>query len=80
MVQSYAVSDAAVHDSQVFEVLLDQTVDAQGKRRQMVLPADGVVESRPVRTGYVCRGLRHDAWVVSGLTESQRASLLGKSQ
>ena len=26
LVQSYAVSDAAVHDSQVFEVLLDQTV------------------------------------------------------
>jgi IS5 family transposase len=33
LVQSYAVSDAAVHDSQVFEVLLDQTVDAQGKKR-----------------------------------------------
>ena len=33
LVQSYAVSDAAVHDSQVFEVLLDQTVDAEGKKR-----------------------------------------------
>ena len=33
LVQSYAVSDAAVHDSQVFEELLDQTVDAEGKKR-----------------------------------------------
>jgi transposase, IS5 family len=33
LVQSYAVTDAAVHDSQVFEELLDQTVDAQGKKR-----------------------------------------------
>jgi IS5 family transposase len=33
LVQSYAVSDAAVHDSQVFEVLLDQTVDAEGNKR-----------------------------------------------
>jgi IS5 family transposase len=33
LVQSYAVSDAAVHDSQVFEVLLDQTIDAKGEKR-----------------------------------------------
>ena len=33
LVQSYAVSDAALHDSQVFEELLDQTKDAQGKKR-----------------------------------------------
>jgi IS5 family transposase len=33
LVQSYAVSDAAVHDSQVFEELLDQTVDAKGEKR-----------------------------------------------
>jgi IS5 family transposase len=33
LVQSYAVSDAAVHDSQVFEELLDQAEDAQGKKR-----------------------------------------------
>jgi IS5 family transposase len=33
LVHSYAVSDAAVHDSQVFEQLLDQTVDAQGEKR-----------------------------------------------
>src|SRR5450830_1821640 len=33
LVQSWAVSDAAVHDSQVFDELLDQTVDAEGKKR-----------------------------------------------
>ena len=33
LVQSYAVSDAAVHDSQVFEELLDQTIDTDGKKR-----------------------------------------------
>ncbi len=33
LVQSYAVSDAAVHDSQVFEELLDQAIDTDGKKR-----------------------------------------------
>ena len=33
LVQSYAVSDAAKHDSQVFEELLDQTIDADGEKR-----------------------------------------------
>ena len=33
LVQSYDVTDAAVHDSQVFEVLLDQSEDASGKKR-----------------------------------------------
>jgi len=33
LVQSYAVSDAAVHDSQVFEELLDQSQDAHGNKR-----------------------------------------------
>jgi transposase, IS5 family len=35
LVQSYAVSNAAVHDSQVFEELLDQTVDADGEKRRI---------------------------------------------
>jgi IS5 family transposase len=33
LVQDYAVTDAAVHDSQVFEVLLDQTTDEDGNKR-----------------------------------------------
>jgi IS5 family transposase len=32
-VHSYAVSDAAVHDSQVFEELLDQRIDLNGEKR-----------------------------------------------
>lgn len=33
LIQSYAVTDAAVHDSQVFDELLDQSEDAEGKKR-----------------------------------------------
>ena len=33
LVQSYAVSDAATHDSQVFEGLLNESKDAEGKKR-----------------------------------------------
>ena len=33
LVQRFEVSDAAVHDSQVFETLLDQTEDHEGKKR-----------------------------------------------
>jgi IS5 family transposase len=33
LIQSYAVTDAAVHDSQVFEELLDQNEDEEGKKR-----------------------------------------------
>ncbi len=33
LVQSFAVTDAAAHDSQVFEVLLDQAVDENDKKR-----------------------------------------------
>lgn len=33
LVQDYAVTDASVHDSQVFEELLDQTADENGEKR-----------------------------------------------
>lgn len=33
LIQSYAVTDAAVHDSQVFEELLDHAVDEEGNKR-----------------------------------------------
>ena len=33
LIQSYEVSTASVHDSQVFEVLLDQTLDESGNKR-----------------------------------------------
>jgi IS5 family transposase len=35
LVQSYQVTDAAVHDSQVFEGLLDQATDEDGKKRAL---------------------------------------------
>jgi len=44
LVQSYAVSDAAVHDSQVFDGLLDQTVDAKGEKRAVY--ADSAYRSK----------------------------------
>jgi len=44
LVQNYAVSDAAVHDSQVFEELLDQTTDADGKKRRIY--ADSAYRSK----------------------------------
>jgi transposase, IS5 family len=33
LIQSYSVTHAAVHDSQVFDELLDQTIDAEGNKR-----------------------------------------------
>jgi len=33
LIQSYSVTHAAVHDSQLFDVLLDQTIDADGNKR-----------------------------------------------
>ena len=33
LIQSYSVTHAAVHDSQVFDELLDQTIDADGNKR-----------------------------------------------
>lgn len=44
LVQSYAVTDASVHDSQVFEVLLDQTEQEDGKKRAVY--ADSAYRSK----------------------------------
>ena len=35
LVQSYAVTDIAVHDGQVFEALLDQAMDEEGNKRAL---------------------------------------------
>jgi IS5 family transposase len=35
LIQSYVVTEASVHDSQVFDVLLDQTVDENGEKRSV---------------------------------------------
>ena len=44
LVQDYVVTDAAVHDSQVFEVLLDQSIDADGNKRAVY--ADSAYRSK----------------------------------
>ena len=44
LVQSYAVTDAAVHDSQVFDELLDHTVDDKGDKRPVY--ADSAYRSK----------------------------------
>jgi IS5 family transposase len=44
LVQDYVVTDASVHDSQVFEVLLDQAVDMDGNKRAVY--ADSAYRSK----------------------------------
>lgn len=44
LIQSFAVTDAAVHDSQVFEELLDHTIDGQGNKREVF--ADSAYRSK----------------------------------
>ena len=44
LVQDYVVTDASVHDSQVFEVLLDQAADAGGNQRAVY--ADSAYRSK----------------------------------
>ena len=76
LVQSYAVTDAAVHDSQVFEALLDQTVDEDGHKRAIY--ADSAYRSQEKEaklaadkiTSRICeKGARNHP-----LTEEQKAS------
>ena len=82
LVQSYAVTDAAVHDSQVFEALLDQTVDEDGHKR--ALYADSAYRSQEKEaklaadkiTSRICeKGARNHP-----LTEEQKASNKEKSK
>ena len=82
LVQSYAVTDAAVHDSQVFEVLLDQTADENDKKRDIY--ADSAYRSQDKEaqlaaanlTSQICeKGARNHP-----LTEEQKASNKAKSK
>jgi transposase, IS5 family len=58
LIQSYAVTDAAVHDSQVFEQLLDHSEDEQGKKR-------------PVYADSAYRSAEHEAQLADDKIESQ---------
>ena len=82
LVQSYEVSDAAVHDSQVFETLLDQTEDKEGKKRAIY--ADSAYRSQEKEASLVAdnipsqiceKGVRNHP-----LTEEQKASNKEKSR
>lgn len=75
LIQSYRVTDAAVHDSQVFEELLDQTTDEDDNKR--ALYADSAYrsaeeEARLAADKITCRicekGMRNHP-----LTEQQKA-------
>jgi IS5 family transposase len=82
LVQSYEVTDAAVHDSQVFETLLDQTEDKEGNKRAIY--ADSAYRSQEKETqlaadnilSQICeKGARNHP-----LTEEQKASNKEKSK
>lgn len=82
LVQSYTVTDAAVHDSQVFDELLDQTADENNQKRPVY--ADSAYRSQEQEArlakarlpSRVCeKGARNHP-----LTEEQKASNKAKSK
>jgi IS5 family transposase len=81
-VQSYAVSDASVHDSQVFEELLDQTIDANGEKR--VVYADSAYRSKDREESLAADGFEsqiHEKGTRGHpLSEEQKASNRVKSK
>ena len=82
LVQNYAVSDAAVHDSQVFDELLDQTVDADGKKRRIY--ADSAYRSKESEETLASNGFEsqiHEKGARNHpLTDEQKASNRIKSK
>ena len=82
LVRSYHVTDASVHDSRVFEELLDQSTDAHGNKRTVY--ADGAYRSQEKEAklaaenmpSRICeKGARNHP-----LTEAQKASNKEKSK
>ena len=82
LVQSYAVTDAAVHDSQVFDELLDHTIDDQGDKRPVY--ADSAYRSKEqeeslakamIASQIIEKGARNHP-----LTDAQKASNKSKSK
>jgi len=82
LVQRYAVSDAAVHDSQVFEQLLDQTIDAEGEKRAVY--ADSAYRAKEREARLAAAGFEsqiHEKGTRGHpLTEEQKASNRIKSK
>ena len=82
LVQSFAVSNAAVHDSQVFEELLDQTIDTEGKKRPIY--ADSAYRSKDQEESLADKGFEsqiHEKGTrCHPLTDEQKASNRIKSK
>ncbi|MGO9737156.1 MAG: IS5 family transposase [Desulfomonilaceae bacterium] len=82
LVQSYAVTHAAVHDSQVFEELLDQTIDTEGKKRPIY--ADSAYRSKDCEENLVADGFESQIHEKGShnhpLTDEQKASNRIKSK
>jgi len=82
LVQSFAVSNAAVHDSQVFEELLDQTIDPKGKKRPIY--ADSAYRSKDQEESLAGNGFEsqiHEKGARNRpLTDEQKASNRIKSK
>ena len=82
LVQSFAVTDAAVHDSQVFDELLDHTLDQNGDKRPIY--ADSAYRSKQqeeslakaeIASQIIEKGARNHP-----LTDEQKASNKAKSK
>ena len=82
LIQAYTVTDAAVHDSQAFDELLDQTEDAEGNKRAVY--ADSAYRSKATEeklskdgiTSQICeKGTR-----AAALTEEQKEANRKKSK
>jgi IS5 family transposase len=82
LVQSFAVSNAAVHDSQVFEELLDQTIDTEGTKRPIY--ADSAYRSKDQEESLADKGFESQIHEKGSrchpLTDEQKASNRIKSK
>jgi IS5 family transposase len=82
LVQRYAVSDAAVHDSQVFEELLDQRMDAAGEKRAVY--ADSAYRSQEREAALAAEGFESQIHEKGArghpLTDEQKAANRVKSK
>ena len=82
LIQNFAVSNAAVHDSQIFEELLDQTIDPKGKKRPIY--ADSAYRSKDQEESLSDNGFEsqiHEKGTrCHPLTDAQKASNRTKSK
>lgn len=82
LIQDYAVTDAAVHDSQVFEELLDHTPTEDGEKRPVY--ADSAYRSQERECGLVDQQIRSEICEKGSrnhpLTEAQKESNRLKSK